>query len=228
MERESFVFYKSFRRGTKHLPKDNQRNALVMMIEYWIDWIEPNPETDQIAYAMFLMAKPQIDKNNQRFTNWQWWWRPNKDWENSQKPNNNQTITKPKPNVNVNVNVNANVNNNKKEKKIVASFEEFNTKLEWVDRAVDFPQKNIEIEKQRCWAKLEWKIKNSKSTFRNRLLPHKRDKEYIDWIVEKTDDQRISEFLNWKNKFNDKYWFDKYQEVKDLWIKKCLAQPLSL
>jgi hypothetical protein len=40
-----------------------------MMVEYGIDGIEPKSETDQIAYAMFLMAKPQIDKNNLRFTN---------------------------------------------------------------------------------------------------------------------------------------------------------------
>lgn len=106
MERDSFVFYQSFWRWTKHLPKDNQKNALVMMVEYWIDWIEPTPETDPIAYAMFLMAKPQIDKNNQRYISWLSGWRPKKDWENSQKPKDNHTITKPKPNVNDNVNDN--------------------------------------------------------------------------------------------------------------------------
>lgn len=119
MERESFVFYQSFRRWTKHLPKDNQKNALVMMVEYWIDWIEPNPETDGIAYAMFLMAKPQIDKNNQRFSNWLDWWRPKKDWENKQKPKDNQKETKHK----ANDNVNDNVNDNNKEK--ISDFTEF-------------------------------------------------------------------------------------------------------
>ncbi len=92
MQREWFVFYQSFRNATKHLPKENQKNALVMIVEYGIDWIEPDPEIDWVAYAMFVMAKPQIDANNSRFIIWkdQWhhwvkwkdygklWWRPKK------------------------------------------------------------------------------------------------------------------------------------------------------
>jgi hypothetical protein len=68
------------------------------------------------------MAKAQIDANNKRYANWIKWWRPQKNWDNIQKPNNNQPQTKPKPNVNVNVNenvnenVNANANDNVNEK----------------------------------------------------------------------------------------------------------------
>lgn len=93
------------------------------------------------------------------------------------------------------------------------------------------PNKNILVEFDKMWNYWEWKwkkIKKPNQAFNNRLLPKKRDVEYIDWIVNKTDDQWITEFLSSKMKFNDKYWFDKYQEVKDLWIKKCLSQPLSL
>ncbi len=110
MNRESFSFYQSFRNATKTLPKDNQKNALVMMVEYWIDWIEPNPEIDGIAYAIYLMAKPQIDRNNKRFANGSEWGRPKKDWDNSEKPKPKQTITKPKANTNTNTNTNTNIN----------------------------------------------------------------------------------------------------------------------
>lgn len=109
MNRESFSFYQSFRNATKTLPKDNQKNALVMIVEYGIDWIEPNPEIDGIAYAIFLMAKPQIDRNNKRFVNGTEWWRPKKDWDNSQKPKDNQTITKPEANTNTNTNIKNNI-----------------------------------------------------------------------------------------------------------------------
>jgi hypothetical protein len=79
------------------------------------------------------------------------------------------------------------------------------------------------------WRENNWKkIKKPNQAFSNWLAPKKFDKEYIEWIVDKSEDQRIAEMLASKNKFYDKYWRDKYQEVKDLWIKKCLAQPLAL
>lgn len=96
---------------------------------------------------------------------------------------------------------------------------------------IDFPKKNIEIEFNKFWRWWEWewkKIKKPNQAFWNWLSPKTYDKEYIDWITEKDDSQWIKEFLFWKMKFHDKYWWDKYQKVKDLRIKQCLAQPLSL
>lgn len=103
MERESFIFYQSFRNATKHLPNDNQKNALVMIVEYGVDWKDPDPKTDPIAYAIFLMAKPQLDKNNQRFINGSNWWKPVK---TKKEPKRNQNVTEHEPNVNVNDNEN--------------------------------------------------------------------------------------------------------------------------
>jgi len=91
MQREGFVFYQSFRNATKHLPKPNQEHALVMIVAYGIDWVVPEPDLDPIAYAMFCMARPQIDANNQRFLNWKWGWRPKVE---------NQTITEQEPKYN--------------------------------------------------------------------------------------------------------------------------------
>lgn len=147
MKRESFVFYQSFWNATKTLPKENQKNALVMMIEYWIDWIEPTSEIDGIAFAIFQMAKPQIDINNKKFKIWskQWchwikgkeygklWWRPKKE---NPPPLNIKPPNNP-PNVNVNDNVNDNdneiKNNNIKRKFldfVMMSNEENNKLLE--------------------------------------------------------------------------------------------------
>jgi len=97
MEREGFVFYQSFRNATKTLPKDNQKNALVMMIEYWIDWTLPDPNSDGIAFAIFQMSKPQIDKNNQRYLSGKLGWKPKDKDQTKRKPKANQTLTKPTP-----------------------------------------------------------------------------------------------------------------------------------
>lgn len=117
--RDSFVFYKSFREAIKKLPYEEQLEAYNAIFDYVFDDIEVE---DGIASAMLLMAKPQIDVNNQRYENGLKGGRPKKDNQteteskpsNNQtktkpKPNNNQAITKPEPNVNDNDNVNDNV-----------------------------------------------------------------------------------------------------------------------
>jgi hypothetical protein len=62
-----------------------------------------------IARSIFMLVKPQIDTNYQRFLNGNKGGRPNQS-ETEAKPNNNQSETKPEPNVNVNVNENVNEN----------------------------------------------------------------------------------------------------------------------
>ena len=128
--RESFVFYKSFREAIENLPDENQLNAFKFVIGYWLFGIIPKPSKDPVAYAIFVMAKPQIDANNVRYINWTKWGRPKWTWDYLKKPNDNQTLTEPKPNVNVNDNVNVNgngnvnENENVKEKKLNQKKEE--------------------------------------------------------------------------------------------------------
>ena len=78
------------------------------------------------------------------------------------------------------------------------------------------------------WAGKNKQIKKPLSALRNWLLPKKRETDYIQDITEKTDKQRIEEFLAGKMKFYEKYWYPKYEEVKDKRIAECLRQPLSL
>lgn len=115
MKRDSFIRYESFSSAIDILPKENQANACKFIIDYGLKWIMPELSTDPVAYAIFCMAKPQLDANNERFLNGQKWWRPIKTWNSSQKPSHNQTVTKLKPNVNDNVNVNVNENVNANE-----------------------------------------------------------------------------------------------------------------
>ena len=125
MERESFVFYRSFYEGIKELPRDIQGEVLTAIMEYGLNGVTTENQKP-ITKAMFALIKPQLDANNQRFENGKRGGRPKADCnqtETETKPNHNQTITKPKPNhnqtetkpepnVNDNVNVNVNVNDN--------------------------------------------------------------------------------------------------------------------
>ena len=91
MQREWFVFYASFLSAIEHLPENNQLRAYQYLTGYALRWVDPPQWEDGIAYAIYLMAKPQIDKNNERFVNWCKWgapqWNSNaaKDWGNTTK-----------------------------------------------------------------------------------------------------------------------------------------------
>ena len=121
MERESFVFYRSFYEGIKELPRDIQGEVLTAIMEYGLNGVTTENQKP-ITKAMFALIKPQLDANNQRFENGRLGaehgkkgGRPKKE---KPQENPNQTPKKPQenpnqtPNVNVNDNVNVNVNDN--------------------------------------------------------------------------------------------------------------------
>lgn len=109
MERDWFVFYKSFITGIDTIPDAaEQLKAYKYIIRYWIFWECPEEE-NSIAYGFFSMAKPQIDANNKRFANgkkwwqfWHLWWAPEwnqnavKSWNNSQNNPNGVEQNNPK------------------------------------------------------------------------------------------------------------------------------------
>lgn len=83
------------------------------MLEYGLNGNEP--ETDGIEKTVFVMAKPQIDKNNQRYMNGKKGGRNRT--ETEEEPNRNRNGTdkdsyceNTEPNVNDNVNVKDNDN----------------------------------------------------------------------------------------------------------------------
>ena len=110
MERESFVFYRSFYEGIKELPRDIQGEVLTAIMEYGLNGVTTENQK-QITKAMFALIKPQLDANNQRFENGKKGGRPKANCnqtETETKPKQNRNKTKHEPNVNVNVNVNDN------------------------------------------------------------------------------------------------------------------------
>ena len=116
MQRDSFVFYESFSKAINILPEANQLHAYKFITDYGLYGVEPEPELDPLAYAIFVMARPQMDANNKKFINWKKWWRPVKNWDLGEKPKDVKDQVNQKPNVNANENDNVNANDNAKQK----------------------------------------------------------------------------------------------------------------
>lgn len=98
MERDSFVFYRSWWEAIKNLPREMQGEVLTAIIEYGLDGVTTG-SLKPITSALLAMAKPQIDKNNQRYDNGNKGGR-RKASDTKTEPKGNQTETKqePKPN----------------------------------------------------------------------------------------------------------------------------------
>ncbi len=108
MDRDSFIFYRSFYEAAKPLSKANRAELFDCICEFALNQTETKPKP--IVEAMFNLIRPQLEANYNRYLTGCKGGRPPK--ETKDKPNDNQTITKPKPNVNVNVNDNVNKNDN--------------------------------------------------------------------------------------------------------------------
>ena len=111
MERDSFVFYRSFYEAIKCLTPAEQLNCFNAIAQYALDGEEP--EVEGAAKGIFLSVKPQIDANNRRYVNGCKGGKPKANQKlTKSKPKANQTVTKPEPNENENENVNVNDNEN--------------------------------------------------------------------------------------------------------------------
>ena len=102
--RDSFVFYRSFYEAMQDLSDTEKGQCFDALANYAINGVEPE-KMAPVVRLFFTLAKPQIDKNNQRFENGKNGGRCKNQTETENKPNNNQTETEHEANVNVNVNV---------------------------------------------------------------------------------------------------------------------------
>lgn len=111
--RDSMVFYRSFYEAVQDLPPEEFKKAVCALMDYGLDEIVPS--STGIEKTIYIMAKPQIDKNNKRYENGKCGGRKpsNNQVVTDHEPSDNQAVTECEPNVNVNVN--ANVNDIKKE-----------------------------------------------------------------------------------------------------------------
>lgn len=66
-QRESMVFYDSFFEAIKDLPAEEYKRSVNAILMYGLRG--EMPETTGIEKTIFVLVKPQIDKNNQRWLN---------------------------------------------------------------------------------------------------------------------------------------------------------------
>lgn len=98
IKRDTFILYRSFYESVQWLDKNIIADVFTAICEYSLNGKEI--ELEWISKNIFILIKPQLEANNRKYLNWKQGWRPEKNWENSQKPNDNQTETKNKPNWN--------------------------------------------------------------------------------------------------------------------------------
>ena len=67
MERDSFIFYKSFYESIKEIPEEEQLKVYKAISEYAL--YQNKIELSGISKAIFTLIKPQIDANYQKFLN---------------------------------------------------------------------------------------------------------------------------------------------------------------
>lgn len=68
MERESFIFYRSFYDAIKCMPQDVQAEIYPAICEYALFGKQPKNLSD-VAKGMFALIKPNIDTNTTRYVN---------------------------------------------------------------------------------------------------------------------------------------------------------------
>lgn len=118
MERETFIFYRSFRDAFNALDKDVRLRMYEAVINYGLDLIEPHFEG--IEKVLWTLIRPQLEANNKRFENGCKGGAPMGNQNARKRPKDNRETTKKQPrnnqkqpnnNNNNNNNNNENVNN---------------------------------------------------------------------------------------------------------------------
>ena len=109
MERESFVFYKSFGEVAKTLSDDERLKFYDTIIGYGLWW--QNEEIWWIIGQLFTLIRPQLDANNKKHVEGKKW---GEYWHLGGRPRKPQGVISENPpeTPNVNVNANENVNEN--------------------------------------------------------------------------------------------------------------------
>lgn len=140
----------------------------------------------QVIIPTMKSAKKRRDAN---IENWKKWWRPKKDWDNSQKPKETepnptetqQNPTKPNHNLNININNNINKNNNITNNKNKNNSELNNKKPNEIEEIKDNSEVDIEklidsiIETSKSTIERCWWVYDSKNErkFAKELLTNK-------------------------------------------------------
>lgn len=110
MERETFIFYRSFRDAFNALDKDVRLRMYEAVINYGLDLVEPHFEG--IEKVLWTLIRPQLEANNKRFENGCKGGAPMGNQNARKQPKDNRETTKKQPRNNQKQPNNNNNNNN--------------------------------------------------------------------------------------------------------------------
>ena len=111
MQRDSFIFYRSFYEAINDLPEKSQLKVYKAICEMSLNFDEI--DLSGLSLTIFKLIKPQLEANNKRYINGSKGGAPKGNQNATKKQSkNNQKTTKKQPNNNVNENDNENVNVN--------------------------------------------------------------------------------------------------------------------
>lgn len=226
MEKESFVFYRSFYTAiSKVADKELKANIYEAICELALNERETDIE-DGIGSIIMDLIRPQIIANNERYINGKKGGRPSKKTIGLEEKNHRflkkETIgcENKKPNVNENVNVNVNVNDNKKKniKKKKNEYGKFGrvklTSEEYEKLIKDYDEKLITNQIKLLDEYVESNNNKNKYTNFNLVLRKSIRENWFDRIKKKESSKEPDWFD--KNNENEELTDTEKQEMSDL------------
>lgn len=123
MDRESFLFYRSYRKAAHRLPEKERLSFYEMLFDYGLDGKEPKDTGDPLVDMALDLIRPLIAANLKNYMNGCKGGAPSESMKGNQnakkqtqnKPNSNRKQTQNKGNVKDNANDNANDKDNVKD-----------------------------------------------------------------------------------------------------------------
>lgn len=196
MQRDSFIFYRSFYEAINDLPEKSQLKVYKAICEMSLNFDEI--DLSGLSLTIFKLIKPQLEANNKRYINGSKGGAP-KGNQNATKrqPKNNQKATKKQPNNNVNVNDNENVNVNDN----INTSSSNNNIYSYLETNLGRTLNGAEIELATVWAneydweKIEYAIKET-------LIARANNLKYTDAILRNIKDKNNDELYS-KSKEED-------------------------
>lgn len=191
MQRDSFIFYRSFYEAINDLPEKSQLKVYKAICEMSLNFDEI--DLSGLSLTIFKLIKPQLEANNKRYINGSKGGAPKGNQNATKKqPKNNQKITKKQPNNNVNENDNENVNVNDN---INTSSSSNNNIYSYLEDNLGRTLNGAEIELATMWAneydwtKIEYAIKET-------LMARANNLKYTDAILRNIKDKSNDELYS--------------------------------
>lgn len=193
MQRDSFIFYRSFYEAINDLPEKSQLKVYKAICEMSLNFDEI--DLSGLSLTIFKLIKPQLEANNKRYINGSKGGAP-KGNQNATKrqPKNNRKTTEKQPNNNVNVNDNENVNVNDN----INTSSSNNNIYSYLEDNLGRTLNGAEIELATAWAneydweKIEYAIKET-------LMARANNLKYTDAILRNIKDKNNDELYSKPN-----------------------------